>query len=330
MMSATAPAGASVVSPVTSLIDIAGSQGAVRTALQLDSGAYAIPASVDLTTTSAAGAGSVTGAILAANFRALLLAQAVYVVQRGDGALDYTPFYFQNQDAEVGAFIRANPSVRLLTEAGATQLLRAYGFRTIDNATYAAMAHLVVAYAEAAVAIQSDPAQGTRFLLGLQSFFFRRMERLRIDPSTAAAVQALTPQALAQELSGFADYPAFSPSGTLFAGPDFDFLAPNAVGSRPRSNQARNGHGQMRTTGYSENDFVLNPTTLALDVLFTGGGLISVTVPPANANQIRVSARNNTIEYQALPGFTGTTYFEYVTSDGLDQRATARFYVIVG
>lgn len=329
LISATAPAGASVVSPVTSLIDVVGSQAVVRTSLQLDSGTYAIPASVDLTTTSAASAGSAAGPILAANFRALLLSQAVYVVQRGEGALDYTPFFFQNQDAEVGAFVRANPSVRLFTEAGAAQLLHAYGFRTIDSATYAAMAHLIAAYAEAAVAIQSDPTQSTRFLLGLQSFFFYRMERLRIDPTTAGAVQALTPQALAQELSAFADYPAFSSSGTLFAGPDFDFLAPGATGSRRRWNQERDGHGQRRTTGYAENDFTLNRTTLSFESVYTRGGLVSVTVPTANANQIRASSNGATIEYQALPGFTGTTYFEYVTADELGQQAIGRFYIFV-
>ncbi|MDZ7282983.1 hypothetical protein N4G62_13200 [Sphingomonas sanguinis] len=327
LVSATAPVGASIVSPVTSLIDAVGSQSAVRSALQLNSGDYAIPSSVDLTTIS--GRDPSYGAILAANFRALMLSQAVYVVQRGFGALDYTPFTFQNREGDIGAFIRANPSVGLLTEAGAQQLLRAYGDRSIDNVTYAAMAHLVADYAQAAIAIQSDASQSTRYMLGLQSFFFYRMEQLRTNSATASAVQALTPQVLAQEVAAFADYPGFTASGTMFAGPDFDFLAPGASGSRRRWNQERDGSGQRRTTGYAENDFTFNPTTLAFDSIYTRGGLVSVTVPAQNANQISASMQNSTILYQAAPGFTGTTYFDYVISDENGQQATARFYVIV-
>jgi hypothetical protein len=329
LISATAPAGASVVSPLTALIDAAGSQSLARSALQIEGGSFAIPSSVDLITTAGTASSANAGLIAAANFRALLLSQAVYVVQRGFGALDYTPFTFQNREPDIGTFIRNNPSVQLYTEAGAQQLLRAYGDRSIDDATYAAMAHLIAAYAQASTAIQSDATQATRFMLGLQSFFFYRMQQLRTGQVTPATVQALTAQSLAQELQPFADYPAYVATGTLFAGPDFDFLAPGTSGSRPRWNQERDGHGQRRTPGYAENDFTFNATTLAFDSVYTSGILESVTVPTANANQISAVANGSWINYQPLPGFTGTTYFDYTLTDRLGQRATARFYVIV-
>lgn len=330
LISATAPVGATTVSPLTSLIDKVGSQSAVRAALQLDTGSYSIPSGVDLTAKSGVDTGS--GAISAANFRALLLSQGVYVVERGVGALDYTPFTFQNREERIAEFIRANPSVSLLTQAGAEQLLRATADRnaSLSSATYAAMAHLVTIYADAAVAIQSDRSQGTRYLLGLQSFFFYRMENLRLEKLTPAEVQALTSLDIAAEVAAFAEYPTFTATGTLFAGPDFDFLAPGASGSRGRFDSARDGHGNRRTTGYAENDFTFNSSTLSFDPIYRRGGLVSVTVPQANANQVSASIQGTTIEYQALPGFTGTTYFDYVISDDLGQQATARFYIIVG
>ena len=327
LISATAPAGATIVSPLTSLIDTVGSQAAVRAALQLDSGPYAIPGTLDLTSTS--GVTPPSGAIIAANFRAILLSQAVYVAGRGIGALDYTPFTLQNRETQISAFIQANPSARLLTQAGAERLLRTYGDRSIDDAVYAAMAHLVTIYADAALAIHTDPSQGTRYMLGLQSVFFFRMERLRIDPGSAATVSALTPEDVSSAVSAFADYPGFVQSGTLFAGPDFDFLAPGASGSRRRWDQSRDGSGQRRTTGYAENDFTFNTGSLVFESVYTRGGLVSVSVPVANAGQISAGMQGSTITYQALPGFTGTTYFNYVISDERGQQATARFYVIV-
>jgi hypothetical protein len=83
----------------------------VRAALQLDSGLYAVPGSVDLTTAS--GTGAASGPILAANVRAVMLSQAVYVAQRGIGALDYTPFVFQNRENEIATFIQSNAAVGL-------------------------------------------------------------------------------------------------------------------------------------------------------------------------------------------------------------------------
>lgn len=327
LISATAPAGATTVSPITSLIDRVGSQSAVRAALQLDSGSYAVPSSVNLLTTS--GTSTASGPILAANVRAVMLSQAIYVAQRGIGALDYTPFVFQNRESEIATFIRSDATVQLFTEPGARELLKAYGDRTISETTYAAMAHLIVIYADAATAIQSDPGQGTRYLLGLQSFFFDKMESLRTDSGSATAVQALSASDIATALAAFADYPSFIQTGTLFAGPDFAFLAPGASGSRRRWDQSRDGSGQIRTTGYAENDFTLNPSTLAFESVYTRGALISVTVPAANAAKISAGMQNSTITYHALPGFTGTTYFDYVISDDLGQQAAARFYVIV-
>lgn len=327
LVSATAPAGATVVSPLTSLVDSAGSQTVVRSALQMNAGAYTLPVLTDLTNTS--GVQTDSGPLAAANVRALMLSQAVYVVGRGAGALDYIPFNLASREAQIGAFIRANPTVLLYTEAGAAQLLRANGDRSVDDAAYQAIAHLVAVYAEASQAVQADLGQGTRYMLGLQGFFLYWAAQVRTVPSASATVQGFTAATVAAAVGTFADYPAFTATGTLFAGPDFDFLAPGASGARERWDRSRNGSGQIRTPGYAENDFTLNPDTLSFDTVYTRGGLVSVTVPPANAAQISATANGATIVYRALPGFVGVTYFDYTISDDRGQQATARFYIVV-
>jgi hypothetical protein len=332
LLSSTAPAGATVVSPLTGLVDNVGSQQTTRTALQLDTAPFAVPATTDLLTTSATGTGA--GPILAANVRTVLLWRMVDASMFGIGALPqtYTPFNLVNRNEAIAAFVRANPAVRLYTEAGAEQLLRATGVRTIDDVTFRAMAHLVAIYSQATTAISADPSQATRYMLGIPGFLDEQIRRLRAnqgDGTYAARVQALTAADVTAGVASFA-LPAFTAGGTLFAGPDFDFLAAGATGSRPNFDQGRLGAGAVSTYGWAENDFTFNPATLNFDNDFYVARIVSVSVPAQFAGKISASAQGDTgLSYAALPGFTGTAYFDYVVRDDLGHQTPARFFLIV-
>jgi hypothetical protein len=330
LLSSTAPAGATIVSPLTGLIDHVGSQQVTRAALQLDTGAFAVPATADLLTTSATGAGP----ILAANVRTVLLWRMVDASMFGLGALPqtYTPFNLVNRNEAIAAFIRANPDVQLYTEAGAEKLLRATGVQTLDDVTLRAMAHLVAIYAQAATAINADPSQATRYMLGITGFLDEQIRQLRSnqgDPTYAARAQALTPAYVASCVVGL-ELPAFTPGGAFFAGPDFDFLSPGESGSRPNFNQGRLGAGAVSTYGWAENDFTFNPTTLNFDNDYYVARIVSVSVPAEFVGKITASAQGDTgLAYAALPGFRGIAHFDYVVRDDRGNQTTARFFLIV-
>jgi hypothetical protein len=332
LLSSTAPAGATVVSPLTGLVGAVGNQATARAALQLNS-TYAVPADADLLTTS--GAGTNSGQILAANVRTVLLWRLVDASIFGVGAVPqtYTPFNLVNRNDEIAAFIKANPTVQLYTEGGAEQLLRATGSRAIDDATYRALAHLVSIYAQATSVIGNDPEQAGRYMLGIEGYLDEWIRKVRANQGTAlysAQVQTLTAADVATGVAGFA-LPAFANEGTFFAGPDFDFLAPGASGSRPNFNQNRLAPASAPATyGWAENDFTFNPTTLDFDPDYYVARIINVSVPAAFSGKITASAQGNTgLIYSALAGFTGTAYFDYLVDDGSGHQRTARFFIIV-
>lgn len=330
LISTTAPAGATVVSPLTGLIAAVGSQDAVRPALQLDSGPYAIPSSTDLLTTSGVGTGS--GPILAANVRLLALWRINDAVHYGVGAYPqiYTPFNLVNRNEAIAAFIKANPAVQLYTEAGAQQLLRASGAYGIDDASYQAFAHLVSIYAQATTAINADPGQAARYTLGIEGFLDYWIRQVRSKPTTAPTVLALTSADVAAAVSSFA-LPPFVSGGTFFAGPQFDFLSPGASGGRANFDQSRLAPASVTPTyGWAENEFTFNPATLNFDSDFYTARIVGVTVPSAFAGKITASASGDTsLVYAAAAGFTGTAYFDYVVSDGSGHQTTARFFLVV-
>jgi hypothetical protein len=332
LISSTAPAGATVVSPLTGLIGNVGSQSTTRAALQLGT-TYAGAADSDLLTTSGVGTGS--GDILAANVRTVLLWRVVDASMFGLGALaqTYTPFNLVNRNTEIGTFVRANPSVQLYTQAGAEQLLRATGQRAIDDATFHALAHLITIYAQATAAIASDRSQATRYMLGIEGYLDELIRGLRSNqgtPAYAARVEALTAADVAAGVATFA-LPAFTSGRTFFAGPDFDFLAPGTSGSRPNFNQNRIAPASSPATyGWAENDFTFNPTSLNFDADYYVARIVSVTVPAEFAGKISASAQSPTqLSYTALAGFRGTAYFDYLVDDGAGHQATARFFLIV-
>ncbi|MFZ3483413.1 hypothetical protein [Sphingomonas sp. 3-13AW] len=332
LLSSTAPAGATLVSPLTGLIDQVGSQQATRAALQLNNAPFAVSATADLLTTSGRGAGA--GPILAANVRTVLLWRMVdaSMVDPGASPQAYTPFNLVNRNEAIAALIRAHPGVALYTEAGAEQLLRATGVRGIDDATVRAMAHLVAIYAQATTAISTDPAQATRYMLGITGFLDEQIRLLRVnqgDPSFAARAQALTVAYVVSCVLGL-EMPAFEAGGRFFAGPDFAFLAPGESGSRPNFDQGRLGGGTRPTYGWAENDFTFNPKTLVFDNDHCVATIVSVSVPSQFAGKITASAKGPTeLAYAALPGFRGIAHFDYVVKDDLGHFTTARFFVIV-
>jgi hypothetical protein len=219
----------------------------------------------------------------------------------------YTPFNLVNRNDEIAAFIKANPTLQLYTEGGAEQLFRATGSRAIDDATYRALAHLVSIYAQATSVIGNDPEQAGRYMLGIEGYLDEWVRKVRANQGTAlysAQVQTLTAADVATGVAGFA-LPAFANEGTFFAGPDFDFLARGASGSR-------------------------NPTTLDFDPDYYVARIINVSVPAAFSGKITASAQGNTgLIYSALAGFTGTAYFDYLVDDGSGHQRTARFFIIV-
>jgi hypothetical protein len=332
----TAPPGATVISPMTSFIRLIGSVDATLAAFQLDAGGSFAPSNpISFTTYSATQnlAANPTPAtdVIAANLRALALSQVFAALRGTPGASEPIPDRPSDSSAEIAAYIRSHPDLRLFTDAGTEEMLRAAApaSGTYATDTYRAAAHLVNIYAEATRRIGNHTGWGPRFMLGLQGFLWMHMLDLREanDAAAAARIMKLDTTDVDDALLGFVSMPAF-PTKLFFPSPDFIRAAPGSTvkiypddpGASDSSIPRRSAYGTNDLYYDGKIDFGRDPAAVATAVNVPPDywGLVTPTLNSDGSITINVTANT-----------PRTVAFDYTTRTSKGLQETARIYVIV-
>lgn len=323
----TGPLGSKIYSPLTSLIDGAGSQARVKQAFGLDGGIFFLATDPDLTVFDPAVALALNdedtrheGArVAAANLRAMATAAGIQAVFNGTpdpyahvsvGTTDYgflgrwigtdSRFIFDN--ARMTAILVNNRTV-------------SDGFRE----TLSAAAHIIDTYAAAMGVQVSDPAFIAQYVLGIRGYLQPELEALvrTNTPEAAAAAQSLTPETIRARIAVFMETVPANTSGFLFPGPDFFSTTSDTISIRA-------GAGGL--PDITVNDLYFR-TQMEGSGIGTGGQVISITVPASKTGQVAATLSAGAITATAVGGFKGTTYFDYRVRIPAGEEATGRVYV---
>ncbi|MBO9518695.1 MAG: hypothetical protein J7493_11565 [Porphyrobacter sp.] len=323
----TGPLGSKIYSPLTSLIDSAGSQAKVKQAFGLDGGVFFLATDPDLTVfdpvvalASSDDATRREGArVAAANLRAMATAAGIQAVFTGtpdpyghvsSGMPDY---------AYLGRWIGTD-SRFIFDNARMTDIL--VNNRTVSanfRETLSAAAHIIDAYAAAMGVQVSDQPFIAQYVLGIRGYLQPELETLvqTNTPAAAAAAQLVTTDTIRTRIAVFMETVPINTSGFLFPGPDFFWTASDTVSIRA-------GAGGL--PDITNNDLYFR-TPAEGSGIGTGGQVISITVPASKASQIDVTLSAGTITATAVGGFKGTTYFDYRVRIPAGEEATGRVYV---
>lgn len=320
----TGPRGSRVFSPLTSIIEPAESQSAVKRAFGLESGGtFALGADRDLTSFDPLVAMASTdeetrrdgGRIAASNLRAMTAAEGVRAVLAG------APEPYQPRDNDftrLGTWIKSDDGflfnktrlTRLLTQSVATGRYR-------DDVLSAA-AHLISTYASAIPTQVADPAVAAQFTLGIRGYLRLELDALLTANTAEAAVKALAvtiPEA-AIRTDIFLQRVPFPTTGYFFPSPDF-IAGTNGTPINIRANTDAPDIG--------DNDYYLRDSPVG--GMGVGGEVLSANVPAANAAHISATLVGDTIVVNALAGFRGTTYLDYRIRNSQGEEGIARIYV---
>lgn len=330
----TAPAGSSVISPLTTLIYASGNQALTKRALQLDAQFALGDLTRDLRTfswvraTGSTNAADVTDAhrIRAANIRLLAFLYAAAQFRGGPGYSFYYQTLFPPDVPALAEILKADPTIRLYTDAGAEIVLRALqrapsgpgGYR---DDVIAAAAHLITLYAVAIGPVMSDNDVAASYMLGIQGYLLRTLWELSYSntASAAARVQAMGVSDIYAAVAPFAEHPPLS-QNKLFAVPDFFFVSPGGTSTIPFYDPDSNGSAALAT-----NDFYwfVQPDGYPMS-------LTSVTIPTRFATAIAVTPQTGgALVIQAKAGFSGVAWFDYEVRTPGGVSASSRAYVVV-
>jgi len=332
----TAPAGATVISPLTTLIYGTGDQSLTKRALQLDSGGFALgDRDRDLRTFSwvravaSADAMEVADArrIRAANIRLTAFLYAIQQFGYGPGYSTFSYTTLFGTDAPVLAeILKAQPTLRIYTEAGAEAVLRALPRNPSNPGKYrddviAAAAHLITLYSVAIGPIEADDDVAASYMLGIQGYLLRALWDLSSANTAEAAtrVQAIGISEVYAAVAPFAEHPALS-SNSLFPEPDFFFVAPGGTATIPFYDPNSNGSVSLAS----------NDMTWFVESNKYPLSLVGVTVPSRFEPAIAVTPQTGgALVIQAKAGFNGVAWFDYEVKTPGGISASSRAYVIV-
>lgn len=331
----TAPAGSTVVSPLTTLIYAIGDQALTKRVLQLDGPGFALDdPNRDLRTFSwvravhSANAADVVDAhrVRAANIR---LRAFLYAVDQFRGGPHYSFFYettFPPDLSAVAAVLKGDPTIRFYTDAGAEAVLRALPRHASNSSRYrddviVAAAHLITLYAAAIGPSVSDDDVAASYMLGLQGYLLRALWELTYANTAEAAerVQAMTVSDIYSAVAPFAEHPALS-QNKLFAVPDFFFVAPGGTATIPFYDPGSNGSASLASNDFS---WFIHPDGDPMS-------LVGARVPPRFAGAIAVTQQpGGALLIEAKAGFSGVAWFDYEVRTPAGVAASSRAYVVV-
>ncbi|MDQ8757646.1 Ig-like domain-containing protein [Sphingosinicella sp. LHD-64] len=226
-----------------------------------------------------------------------------------------------------GAYIRSTGRGDLRSKTEMMNLIRTVVTPDTSEASIDAAAELLADFAASVPAQVRSPDVAARYELGLAFDVMPQVLRLLFRGQTALipAMRARTPESLTADFAVYANAPRqlIEPFSFAFASPDYREVPAG---------------GSITLTTSIHSDPNLRPLWTN-DYTFLGGGpsgenttINSVSVTAENATRIAVTLNaDGTIRIDALPGFTGVTYFDYRLKNGQSTtEVTGRAYIRVG
>ncbi|NYT40401.1 hypothetical protein HZY97_06515 [Sphingomonas sp. R-74633] len=338
-----APRKSTAVSPLTSLIAEVRDQSAVKRALGLGATTtFLLPADIDLTTYSAtqdaasSAPKSKPGQVLAANVRVLALAQAVEVFAAAPGtppqfAIDFS--VPRTMSARIAAYIKANPTATLDSQAGISAFLRSLraGLSpAYRDDIYETAASLIHNFDLATRLVDDNPGFAPRFAVAVMGALRPRLDDLAERNSAAAAASgAVSFLYLMDEASrNFSDQLAF-PTGAFVPLSDFFRLDAGGTLTVYKDNTAgfAPGGAVPSRPNMTYNDLLWSNRAPQRQLPAT---IRSISVPAGSAAAIAADLQvDGNVVVTAKPGFTGIAWYDYVSALDTGQVETGRVYLFV-
>lgn len=317
---ATAPADATVISPLTSLLTGSNTEAKLERQLGLDGSVFQLSTDRAIKTYSPSLALASTDPnevaegqrLVATHLR--ILAVSTALAYMGGNGLDPSGVRF-NQRELLRTFLDNAPAQFIFTNSVMSQILRSAAPNGQSGPVYSdqvisAAAHLVDAYCATLGVRIATPEEAARWQLGIYGYLIPELTRLLRANDSATAIEFLAitnPQILAATQRFTEQIPVTATQG-FFPQPDFYPIASGATRIVPAVDEGSNGDGPLNS-----NDFALRSSeTNGIGGGETDTSVTAVTVPSANAGQVSaVLNSDGTISITARAGFTGVTYFDY-------------------
>jgi hypothetical protein len=338
-MSNRAPAGATVVSPLTSLLVGSNTEEKLEAQLGVNGSLFGLSTDRAITTFVPTDALSSTDVTIAADGERLLahhirvLAVAAALQPISDGSLYPSGLKLYNLDA-MRAYLDVAPPQFLYTNSNMVGLLSSVNLSGVLPATayrtdvLSAAAHLVNAYASAVGIRIANRQQATRFILGIWGYLVPELGRLlkANDAATAAEILAVTNQQILDATQRFNEQLPFDPNDNFFPAPDFYQVAKGGT----YTVSATSGYDSP-DRAFNSNDLHINPNPQGGNNFFPGiSQVTAVTVPQINSNEVKaVLNADGTVTIQPTATFTGVTYFDYTVRHTIGDIEQGRVYVRV-
>lgn len=321
-----APAGATVVSPLSSLVAAHGNVAAVRGALGLASGSGAIAATIDpLHFNPATGLASSDPAIArdAARLTAInlrLLAVAAFTKKTNGDPVEMTVGLDDGSKA-LAELIAGGATIDLADKALVLQLLRKTPYASAAPEQLDAMAGVLARYFAAVPERIGDEASARAWMLAFRFGAFAEMRILAAQwPNPAATrIAALGAADFAALAERFRTAPA-PQVGELTAVPDYLELGPDSV--VPYSVTLSTCTNQPRLP-------VCNDYTLALGTASDNQLVVATPGEPDKVELFRPEGGPLTVRRRFGSSFTGLTWFDYTARNTAGATASGRVWVRV-
>lgn len=329
--------GATTVSPWSMVVRWAGSEERVRLGLRVPDNYLNLTADVPaLTTSSATGLQSADAAeveaasrLAAANVRVLAVLMALSVTGNGARPEVTVPISQGGREVarELAKFIDANPTNPIF-EGGFESLLRSRTdiYPRFHEDVIRAVSHLLTQYARASSRHVYATPRRAQYLLGVRAWLAPRLVDLsrRNDAATASKYLAIREADIERETAAIAAvHPQTNLRDYFIAGTDVVVM---------KEGERRTEGGDYPGLGYTHlkmNDYTFS-TPGSPNPGDQDRSIVSVSVPAVSAGQVEaVLNADQSITISALPGFAGTSHFDYETRTASGYRATGRIYVVV-
>lgn len=335
---ASAPAGATTVSPLTTLLTGTNTEARLERQLGIIGTGFATTADRELLTfvpSAALASGDANAAsdaerLIMHNIRVMILAAAL---QTAASPPDPSGTKIYNYDG-VRRYLEAAPNDLFFSNQGLIPFLRSVDFGgrfpvpVYRDDVVEAAARLIVTYSFAMGLRIESREEAAQFKLGIWGYLAPQLTRLFDENSAAAAarVGAITNADVLNGIAVFGSHPAIDVNDSFFPQPDFYLIAPGATRVVPPVDEGFNGDGPLNS-----NDVHAQPSASDGNHFVPGRSTVTdVSVPAANAGQVTATrAADGTVTIRAAPGFSGVTFFEYTVSHQQGDVERARVYVIV-
>lgn len=334
-----APADATVISPLTTLLVGNNSEAKLETQLGINGSLFGLSSDRAIKTFVPLDALTSTDAAIAADGERLLahhirvMAVAAAFEHMNSGRSDPSGLKFYNMDG-VRAYLDTAGAQFIYTNANMSALLSTVNFGGIFPPpvyrpdVISAAAHLVNAYASTIGVRISNRQQAARFTLGIWGYLVPELTRLlrANDAATAVEILAVNNQQILDATARFSEQLPFDQNDNFFPAPDFYPIARGGVYIVPAVDAGSNGDGPLNS-----NDIHIEPDITSGGHFFPGTSQVTaVTVPQGNAGEVSaVLNGDGTVTIRPAAAFTGVTYFDYTVRHSRGDIKQGRVYVMV-